>query len=113
MSTSRQPTRRQFLKLAGVTTVLGPSAAALAAQDAKPVAPSDRIRVALLGAGGMGQGDTKTALLVPGVELVAAADIYDGRFEEVKKKFGKDIATTRDYRELLFTRRVRTSSSAA
>jgi predicted dehydrogenase len=101
MSTSRHPTRRQFLKLAGATTVLGPSAAALAAQDAKPVAPSDRIRVALLGAGGMGQGDTKTALLVPGVELVAAADIYDGRFEEVKKKFGKDIATTRDYRELL------------
>ena len=101
MSTSRQPTRRQFLKLAGATTMLGHSATTLAAQDAKPVAPSDRVRVALLGAGGMGQGDTKTALLVPGVELVAAADIYDGRFEEVKKKFGKDIATTRDYRELL------------
>ena len=101
MSTSRRPTRRQFLKLAGATTMLGHSATALAAQEHKPVAPSDRIRVALLGAGGMGQGDTKTALLVPGVELVAAADIYDGRFPEVKKKFGPDIATTRDYREIL------------
>ena len=54
MSTSRQPTRRQFLKLAGATTMLGHSATTLAAQDAKPVAPSDRIRVALLGAGGCG-----------------------------------------------------------
>ncbi len=67
----------------------------------KPVSPSDRIRLALLGAGGMGQGDTETALKVPGVELVAAADIYDGRFEECRKKFGKDLQTTRDYREIL------------
>ncbi len=49
----------------------------------------------------MGQGDTETALKVPGVELVAAADIYDGRFEECRKKFGKDIQLTRDYREVL------------
>ena len=49
----------------------------------------------------MGQGDTQTALQVPGVELVAVADIYDGRFKEVRETFGKDIATTRDYREIL------------
>ena len=105
MPTLRQSTRRQFLKIAGVTagstTVLARSGAALAAQEAKPVSPNDRIRIALLGAGGMGQGDTQTALKVPGVELVAAADIYDGRFEEVRTKFGKDVQTTRDYRELL------------
>jgi predicted dehydrogenase len=105
MTTFRQPTRRQFLRIAGVgagaTTVLGPSAAALAAQDAKPVSPNDKIRIACLGAGGMGQGDTQTALQVPGVELVAVADIYDGRFKEVQSKFGKDVATTRDYREIL------------
>jgi len=104
MSTSRQPTRRQFLKLAGATagatSVLARSEL-LAAQPAKPVSPNERIRIALLGAGGMGQGDTETALKVPGVELVAAADIYDGRFEECRKKFGKDLQTTRDYRELL------------
>jgi predicted dehydrogenase len=105
MPTLRQSTRRQFLKLAGVTagstTVLARSGAALAAQEARPVSPNDRIRIALLGAGGMGQGDTQTALKVPGVELVAAADIYDGRFEEVRAKFGKDVQTSRDYRELL------------
>ena len=105
MSSYRQSTRRQFLRIAGVTagatTVLARSGTALAAPETKPVSPNDRIRIALLGAGGMGQGDTETALKVPGVELVAAADIYDGRFEECKKKFGKDLQTTRDYRELL------------
>jgi predicted dehydrogenase len=102
MSIFRQPTRRQFLQLAGATTVLARTAgSALAQEAAKPVSPNDRIRIALLGAGGMGQGDTETALKVPGVKLVAAADIYDGRFEECRKKFGKDLQTTRDYREIL------------
>ena len=49
----------------------------------------------------MGQGDTETALKLPGVELVAVADIYDGRFVECRSKFGKQIQTTRDYREIL------------
>ena len=102
MSRSAKPTRRQFLQLAGATTVLARAAEeAFAQEPAKPVSPNDRIRLALLGAGGMGQGDTETALKVPGVELVAAADIYDGRFEECRKKFGKDLQTTRDYREVL------------
>ena len=105
MSTFRQPTRRQFLQMAGVTagatTVLARAESAFPQEPAKPVSANDRIRIALLGAGGMGQGDTETALKVPGVELVAAADIYDGRFEECRKKFGKDVQTTRDYREIL------------
>ncbi len=101
MSTSRPPSRRQFLKLAGATTLLARTAETALAQDETPVAPSDRIRVALLGGGGMGQGDTQTALKLPGIEFVAVADIYDGRFEECREKFGKDIRTTRDYRELL------------
>jgi predicted dehydrogenase len=106
MPTSASASRRQFLRLAGATagatTVLSRSSAAIAAQEpAKPVSPNDRIRIALLGGGGMGQGDTATALEVPGVELVAVADVYDGRFEECRTKFGKDVQTTRDYREIL------------
>jgi predicted dehydrogenase len=106
MPTPPRATRRQFLRIAGATagatTVLARSASAIAAQQtAKPVSPNDRIRIALLGGGGMGQGDTATALKVPGVELVAVADIYDGRFTECREKFGKDVQTTRDYREVL------------
>jgi len=106
MPVPRNATRRQFLRLAGATagatTILARSGAALAAQEpAKAVSPNDRIRLALLGGGGMGQGDTATALKVPGVELVAVADVYDGRFTECRAKFGKDLQTTRDYREVL------------
>ncbi len=106
MSSFRQPTRREFLKAAGAAGALARGDSVLAAQEAKPVSPNDRLRLALLGAGGMGQGDTQTALKVPGVELVAAADIYDGRFREVAEKFGKAVQTTRDYREILGRRDV-------
>ena len=79
MPTFRQPTRRQFLKMAsataGATTVLARSAEVQAEQEATPISPNDRIRIACLGAGSMGQGDTRTALKVPEVELVAVADI--------------------------------------
>ena len=63
--------------------------------------PNDQIQLALIGAGGMGFADTNTAITTPGVKLVAACDLYDGRLVAAKNKYGKDIFTTRDYRELL------------
>lgn len=62
---------------------------------------NDHIQIALIGAGGMGTADTNTAITVPGVKLIAACDLYDGRLADAKKKWGNDIATTRDYREIL------------
>ncbi len=62
---------------------------------------NDHIQIALIGAGGMGTADTNTAITVPGVKLVAACDLYDGRLRDAKKKWGNDIFTTRDYREIL------------
>jgi len=99
--------RRSFLKSAGAAsaaTLLAPGVyalPALQAEQAVPVSANDHIQIALIGAGGQGQGDTKTALEVPGVKLVAVADCYDGRLEHSKELWGDDIFTTRDYREIL------------
>ena len=99
--------RRGFLKAAGAATtgtLLGTRLHALTAvqdQAAPPVAANDHIQIALIGAGGQGQGDTKTAMRVPGVKLMAVADCYDGRLAHSKELWGSDIFTTRDYREIL------------
>ena len=62
---------------------------------------NDQIQVGLIGAGGMGNADASTASEIPGVKLIAACDLYDGRLEDIKKKYGKDIFTTRRYEEIL------------
>jgi predicted dehydrogenase len=61
---------------------------------------NDNIQIALIGAGGMGQGDAELATSLPGVKLVAACDLYDGRLAHMKEVY-PGIATTRDYREIL------------
>ncbi len=63
--------------------------------------PNDKIQFALIGAGGMGMGDTRYALSLPGTALVAVADIYDSRPVRAKELWGSHLFTTRDYREVL------------
>ena len=104
--------RRTFLKNAGFAAaatklhILEASAEAMMQQPAATAA-SDHIQFALIGAGIQGQSDTRTALLVPGVKLVAVADCYDGRLAHCKELWGPgtsnnvDLFTTRDYREIL------------
>ena len=62
---------------------------------------NDQIQLAVIGAGGMGMADVATAVTVPGVRMVAACDVYDGRREAAREKYGADVFTTRDYREIL------------
>jgi predicted dehydrogenase len=98
--------RRDFLKIAGTATaatLLSGRVRALAAQaePARAVAVNDHIQIALIGAGGQGQGDTRTAVQVPGVKLVAVADCYNGRLEHAKEIWGQEIFATRDYQEIL------------
>jgi predicted dehydrogenase len=104
--------RRTFLKnasLAAAATklhILEASAEAIAQQPATTAA-SDHLQFALIGAGIQGQNDTRVAVSVPGVKLVAVADCYNGRLAHCKELWGRgtsnnvDLFTTRDYREIL------------
>jgi predicted dehydrogenase len=90
-------TRRHFLQSAATA---GLYTSALAGQETK-VPANNRVQVATIGLGGMGTEDTHSSTKVTGVELVAVADIYQGRLDHAKEVFGKNLFTTRDYREVL------------
>ena len=95
--------RRTFIKAASLAAAgANLEMLAEAPQEAgRQIAANDHIQIALIGAGIQGQGDTKVALQVPGTKLMAVADCYDGRLAHAKELWGKDVFTTRDYREIL------------
>jgi len=96
-------TRRKFLRqLSGTTLLLSTEGlSALAAPDIRKIAPSDNIRIGTIGMGIMGFNDVSTALKVPGVEWVAACDLYTGRLQRAREIHGKELFTTRDYHAIL------------
>lgn len=93
--------RRDFIQAVGAASSLALGQAALAQTDARRVSANNRIQVGCIGFGIMGQGDVRTAVSLPGVELVAVADVYDGRLTLARERYGDGVFTTRDHRELL------------
>src|SRR5512132_1802134 len=126
MDDPKGTSRRNFIKLATATTLMaGESRDVLGSigthliepseQQTQTASPNDRIRIATIGVGGQGMSDTNAALrrtgpstdqanpnpLGPGVEVVAVADLYDGRLSRAQEIWGKQLFTTRDYHEIL------------
>src|SRR5216683_2554835 len=104
----RDLSRRKFLqRTAGAASALAAANTPflrdtrLEAASYPGVAPSDRLRFGIIGIGMQGSGLLTTAVQLPGVECVAAADLYDGRHELASEIVGKPIKTTRRYQELL------------
>jgi len=67
----------------------------------KPAGEASPIRMGLVGAGGMGSEDMKTALLHEGITITAVCDLYKGRLEAAKERWGNGLFLTQDYKELL------------
>jgi len=66
------------------------------------VAPSDRVRFGIIGIGMQGSGLLANSIELPGVECVAACDLYDGRHTLSKEIVNNpSLHTTRRYQELL------------
>ncbi len=104
--------RRNFIKyLSGTTLALGTGTLASFAGEEKleerilhyqkKVSSNDKINVAVIGMGIMGNNNIRTAIKVPGVQMVAACDLYTGRLEHAKELFGNDLFVTNDYRKIL------------
>ncbi len=97
--------RRSFIQ--GAAAVAGMAAGRpLAAQTGKPAGANDRIRLALIGCGGMGRYDLRDMLRVKNTECVALADPDDSQvaralseIEPVQSTSG--IFTARDFRKVL------------
>src|SRR5215471_21186341 len=100
--------RREFLQtttgvagavVAGQTFLLEPDPLMASPQ---PVPPSDRLRMGIIGIGMQGSGLLASAITLPGVECVAACDLYDSRHTLAKEIVNNpSLSTTRGYKELL------------
>jgi len=103
--------RRSFLKKFAALSALTASSLpanvveqqqkALLKRTVRTLSPNDRLQIATIGMGIIGFIDTVTAISVPGIELVAACDLYDGRLVHTKEVFGDQVTTTRDYKEII------------
>jgi predicted dehydrogenase len=101
-------TRRKFIQRGAMATG-GLLASGTIRLETKPfssrsktVIPSDKLRFGIIGIGMQGSGLLTGAITLPGVECVAAADLYDGRHTLAKEITGNlNLYTTRKYQELL------------
>src|SRR5205823_2330145 len=71
------------------------------------VAPSDRVRFGIIGIGMQGSGLLQNAIQLPGVECVAACDLYDGRHTLAREITNNpSLPVTRRYHDLLANKEI-------
>jgi predicted dehydrogenase len=103
--------RRKFLRkvsMAGAASAMAPSAFARDEQKMfsqlkrNAELPAEReLKIALIGAGIMGTQDMNTALQHDNVKIVAVCDLYDGRLDAAKEKWGEHLFLTKDHKDIL------------
>jgi predicted dehydrogenase len=99
----KRASRREFMKQ---SAGLGAVAAGLSTNPPSASGANDRIRVGLIGCGGMGQSDLRDFLKVDGIQCVALCDVDDSQCAEtrawVTRQNGQNPELiTRDFRQVL------------
>jgi predicted dehydrogenase len=104
--------RREFLGLgaaaasaswASRTFLLGPEPL----WAAQAPAPSEHVRFGMIGVGMQGSGLLAESIELPGIECVAACDLYDGRHTLAREITAKpDLPVTRRYQELFANKEI-------
>ncbi len=100
-------TRRDFIRVGTAAAVTGAAAKFTLLEPkplwglARPPAPSDVVRFASIGTGVRGCELLQASLRVPGIECVAACDLYDSRHTAAQEAVKKNVPTTRNYKEIL------------
>jgi predicted dehydrogenase len=98
MPLSRRDFVEQALALAGAALATLPAADHAAAADDRPrVAPSERVRVAVVGVNGQGSNHVAYWLDTPEAEVVAICDIDPAAYERLCQKRFKNAARPPDY----------------
>ena len=95
--------RREFIGQAA-TVVAAVSTLTACHSGTSVIAPSDRMRLGIIGVGSRGQDLMRVFLRIPGVKFVGLCDIYEPRFAQGRKITGEDTPIYRDYRQLLDAR---------
>jgi predicted dehydrogenase len=91
--------RRDFIKRAGLA---GATASVMASGvAARPVSPSDKVVVGVLGTGLMGRGNMTNFLSHPDVEIAAICDVYEPNLAKGVQITGGKAKTYKDFREIL------------
>lgn len=112
MPNHSQKSRRSFIKKAIAGAIITGVPSGLSAQHDNTLtldtpqyknkfSANDQVNIAVIGMGIMGFNNLATSSQVPGVKLVGVCDLYTGRLDHTKELYGKDIYTTKDYREIL------------
>jgi predicted dehydrogenase len=103
--------RRKFLQQSSLLTAGGLLAASynnnVFAILKNKIAPSDQLNIGVIGIKGMGWSNTRAALQVPGINLVAICDVDQNVLADRQKEFAKlnidaaKVTVYTDYRKLL------------
>ena len=108
MADMKKQSRRSFLSRGGLAVGLAPLAFSgpfIRSVRAGEPAPSEKVRLGMIGCGGMGQGDLQCFFQFPEVDCVALCDVDDANIakgvEICQKKRDHKPETTKDFRNLL------------